>query len=101
MTCPSCGSTRVFPSRLRNPIEAIRHRLTDKQPYRCHDCGWRRWQLFLIPSDHPDIQPDDLRTGQGAPPVSTRDLDPLDPAGREIPPVSDRDLDPLDPKVQG
>ena len=44
------------------------------------------------------MQPDDLRTGRGTAPVSTRDLDPLDPADREIAVVSEGELDPLDPK---
>lgn len=100
MRCPSCGSVRVFPSRLRNSFERLRHRLTERQPYRCHDCGWRRWRLLAFHATNPDIQPEDLRTGRGTSPVQTRELDPLDPAGREVEPVSDMDLDPLDPKNQ-
>lgn len=100
MTCPSCGSQRVFPSRLRNFLESLRYRLTDKQPYRCRQCNWRAWRVIPIHTEHPDVLPDDLRTGRGTAPVSIGDLDPLDPAGREIPAVSDRELDPLDPQNQ-
>jgi transposase-like protein len=79
MICPSCGSTRVFPSRLRNVIETLRHRLTDKQPYRCHQCGWRRWREIEIAPPQPDVRPDDLRIARGTSPVASGDLDPLDP----------------------
>ena len=44
-----------------------------------HDCGWRRWLPIEIVPPHPDVQPDDLRTGRPAIPVSRHDLDPLDP----------------------
>jgi hypothetical protein len=87
----------MFPSRLRNTIERLRNRLTGKQPYRCHDCGSRKWQLMAFSLPNPDISPDDLRTGQRPAPVSIGDLDPLDPADREIPAVSEHELDPLDP----
>jgi hypothetical protein len=97
MTCPSCGSQRVFPSRLRNSFERLRNRLTDRQPYRCHDCGHRKWHLLAFNAPNPDIAPEDLRTGQRPAAVSTDDLDPLDPADRETPEVSDGELDPLDP----
>ena len=79
MKCPSCESTRVFPSRLKGLLETIRHRLTDRQPYRCHDCGWRRWLPIEIVPPQPDVQPDDLRTGRTSSPVGGGDLDPLDP----------------------
>jgi hypothetical protein len=82
MTCPSCSSTRVYPSRVRNILETLRHRLTGKQPYRCHDCNWRGWRDVEVLLPGADIQPDDLRTGRSAPPVSTADLDPLDPTRR-------------------
>jgi hypothetical protein len=72
----------VYPSRLRNGIETLRHRLTDKQPYRCHECDWRAWRsIEMMPAD-PDVHPDDLRTGRSSPPVSSTDLDPLDPTRR-------------------
>ena len=101
MTCPSCGSERVYPSRLRNTIERLRHRLTDRQPYRCHDCGWRRWQQMAFTAPNPDVTPDDLRVGRRPAPVVADDLDPLDPRDREIPVVSEQDLDPLDPTPGG
>ena len=44
-------------------IERVRQMLTDKQPYRCHECGWRRWRDMLI-HDTPDVHPEDLRTGR-------------------------------------
>ena len=79
MKCPSCDSTRVFPSRLKSFLEALRHRLTDRQPYRCHDCGQRRWLPIEIVPARPDVQPDDLRTGRPSNPVGRNELDPLDP----------------------
>jgi hypothetical protein len=79
MNCPSCGSPRVHASRLRNSIEKIRSRLTDKQPFRCHQCSWRAWLPVDTTQPHADVQPDDLRTGRSPKLVSTQDLDPLDP----------------------
>lgn len=80
MTCPACGSTRVFPSRLRNPVERLRQSLTDKQPYRCHQCNWRKWREVEIHPDNSDVRPDDLRTGRTPEPVSPKELDSLDSA---------------------
>ena len=80
MTCPACGSTRVFPSRLRTRVERLRQRLTDTQPYRCHQCNWRKWRDVEIHSDNSDVRPDDLRTGQTPEPVSPKELDSLDTA---------------------
>jgi hypothetical protein len=77
MNCPSCGSPRVFPSRLRNRVERVRQMLTDKQPYRCHHCNWRKWLDVLI-HDSPDVHPEDLRTGRVPAPVSPADFDQLD-----------------------
>ena len=80
MKCPACGSTRVYPSRLRNVFERIRQQLTDKQPYRCHQCSWRKWREVELHPDHsPDVTPDDLRTGRTKSPVSSSELDSLDP----------------------
>ena len=78
MNCPACASTRVFPSRLRNRLERLRQVLTGKQPYRCHQCNWRKWKEVELQVDDADVRPDDLRTGQAAKPVSPGDLDSLD-----------------------
>jgi hypothetical protein len=78
MKCPACGSIRVFPSRLRNRVERFRQMLTEKQPYRCHECGWRKWHEVEIHPDNADVRPEDLRTGRVSPPVSPKDLDELD-----------------------
>jgi DNA-directed RNA polymerase subunit RPC12/RpoP len=82
MKCPACGSPRVFPSRLRNGLERLRQGLTDKQPYRCHQCNWRKWRDVEIHVDdgNADVRPDDLRTGRTPKPVSPGDLDSLDTA---------------------
>lgn len=80
MKCPRCASSRVYPSRLRNPVERLRQKLTEKQPYRCHECNWRKWREVEFLSASPDVNPDDLRTGRGVPPVSSTDVDELDPA---------------------
>jgi hypothetical protein len=52
--------------------------LTEKQPFRCHQCNWRKWQVLRIHADHPDVHPEDLRTGRVSPPVSPTDLDEID-----------------------
>ena len=77
MKCPECGSPRVFPSRARNVFERLRQMLTDKQPYRCHQCGWRQWRDVLI-HENADVHPEDLRTGRVPAPVSSNDIDQLD-----------------------
>jgi hypothetical protein len=66
---------------LRHPFEELRQKLTDRQPYRCHECNWRKWRDVEFLSANPDVKPEDLRTGRGTPPVSTREVDDLDPAG--------------------
>lgn len=48
------------------------------QPYRCHQCGWRRWQEVRVHPDSPDVHPEDLRTGRVPKPLSPNDLDQLD-----------------------
>jgi hypothetical protein len=83
MICPACCSTRLFPSRLRNALERFRQRMTEKQPYRCHDCGWRKWMEVRIHPDSPDVLPDDLRTGRRQGPVSPNELDQLDTPSSE------------------
>ena len=80
MNCPSCASPRVYASRLRGLVERARAALSEKHPHRCHDCGWRYWRELGLPTDGPETHPDDLRTGRGTRPVSSKDLDQLDPA---------------------
>jgi hypothetical protein len=79
MKCPKCASTRVYPSRLRGQLERLRQKVTDKQPYRCHECGWRRWRDVEFLGARPDVAPDDLRTGRGPTPLSSNEVDELDP----------------------
>ena len=78
MKCPVCGSARVFPSRLRNTLERLRNLFTDNQPYRCHQCGWRKWDEVRVHQDSQDVHPDDLRTGRVPKPLTKSDLDQLD-----------------------
>jgi DNA-directed RNA polymerase subunit RPC12/RpoP len=78
MKCPACGSSRLYPSRLKNAYERLRQALTDKQPYRCHECGWRKWRDVFVHPQGPDVSPEDLRTGRGPRPVSPAELDELD-----------------------
>ena len=80
MKCPKCASARVYPSRLRNTLEKLRQKMTDRQPYRCHECGWRKWRDVEFLSVNPDVRPEDLRTGHGVLPLSTKDVDQLDSA---------------------
>jgi hypothetical protein len=83
MKCPACGSTRVFPSRLRNGFERLRQLATGKQPYRCHACEWRKWRDVRVHPVSPDVEPDDLRTGRTLQPVSPQEFDKLDAASTE------------------
>jgi len=80
MKCPQCGSARVYPSRLRNGVERLRLKLTERQPYRCHECSWRKWREVEFLSANPDVKPDDLRNGRESGPLSTTEVDQLDPA---------------------
>src|SRR5258708_538414 len=57
MKCPKCASARVYPSRLRSGLEKLRQKMTDRQPYRCHECGWRKWREVGILSANPDVRP--------------------------------------------
>jgi hypothetical protein len=80
MKCPKCASARVYPSRLRSGLEKLRQKMTDRQPYRCHECGWRKWREVEFLSVNPDVHPEDLRTGRGLAPLSTTEVDQLDSA---------------------
>jgi predicted Zn-ribbon and HTH transcriptional regulator len=64
---------------LKGGIERLRQKLTERQPYRCHECGWRDWREVEFLSRNPDVKPDDLRTGRGPSPLDTADVDELDP----------------------
>jgi hypothetical protein len=81
VTCSSCGSTRVYASRLRSSIERLRESITGRQPHRCHQCGRRWWATaeILPRGDGSPTRPDDLRTGTDATPVKPAELDDLDP----------------------
>ena len=77
--CPTCGSGRIYPSRLRSILERVRRAFTEKEPYRCHACGLRRWYPIDVPITRgPDARPEHLRTGTASPPVTADDLDQLD-----------------------
>jgi hypothetical protein len=82
--CPACGSSRIYPSRLRNLRERFRHLVTGQQPYRCHQCNWRRWsQATFRTSNRGQTAPDELRVAApdaSAPAAVDRaELDRLDP----------------------
>lgn len=77
--CPACGSSRIYPSRIRAVTERIRRALSEKQPYRCHACNHREWyQIYLPLTEGPDAAPEDLRTGLSSRPITPDDLDNLD-----------------------
>jgi hypothetical protein len=78
--CPSCSSPRIYPSRLRSAIERVRRALTERQPYRCHACGYRGWSEIRVPVETTEAGPDDLRTGVPGKPITMTDLDRLDRA---------------------
>ena len=80
MKCPRCASVRVYPSRLRNGLERLRQKMTERQPYRCHECNWRQWRDVEFLSANADVRPDDLRSGHRVTPLTTTDVDELDPA---------------------
>lgn len=54
MPCPSCGSTRVRPSRPQGRREAFLRAWSQTRYYKCRDCGWR------------DRLPRNLRDGEEA-----------------------------------
>src|SRR4029453_6556421 len=72
MKWPPCGSVRVSQWRLRNAVERLRQKLTDRQPYRCHECDWRKWREVEFLTANPDTTPDDPRRGPPAGPVATK-----------------------------
>jgi predicted RNA-binding Zn-ribbon protein involved in translation (DUF1610 family) len=77
--CPACGSSTIHPSRLRSILERIRLACTEKQPYRCHACGFRGWYPIDVPiARGPDAGPEQLRTGATSRPITADDLDRLD-----------------------
>lgn len=77
--CPSCGSSRVYPSRARSIAERLRRIFSEKQPYRCHSCNRRMWYEIRLPvTEGPDGEPEDLRTGLSARPITSDELDRLD-----------------------
>jgi hypothetical protein len=78
MTCTKCGSARVFPSRKRNIIEHVRHSLTGREPFRCHQCGLRTWRDPRVHEDAGDTRPEDLRTGRSTTPMKPSEIDELD-----------------------
>jgi hypothetical protein len=70
----------VYVSRLKSPLERIQQLFTTKQPYRCHQCGWRQWCALEPRTAHePDVEPDDLKTGRVVRPVTPAELDSLEP----------------------
>jgi hypothetical protein len=80
MKCPRCKSVRVYPSRLRNSFERLRQKVTDRQPYLCHECDWRKWREVEFLTANPDVKPEDLRSGHKTGPLSPTEVDRLDPA---------------------
>lgn len=68
----------MYQSRPHNILERVRSMVTDKQPFRCHACGWRKWRGVVVHEDTHDVRPDDLRTGRVPKPVTNADLDQLD-----------------------
>lgn len=79
--CPSCGSSRVFPSRLRSTGERVRRLFTGMQPYRCHQCDWRRWRRVAVhlPPTSGETTPNELRVRTPQASLAPTDLDRLDP----------------------
>lgn len=78
--CPACGSSRIYPSRLRSAGERLRHLLTGMQPYRCHQCDWRRWARVTLRSrSQTETLPDEMRTPGAHGAVKIAELDRLDP----------------------
>jgi hypothetical protein len=77
--CPSCGSTRVYPSRHRSVAERLRQVLTEKRPYRCHQCNWRKWIAIEIRiPKQPNVDPQSLARPNGNRPLQPADMDRLD-----------------------
>ncbi len=54
--------------------------LTGMQPYRCHQCDWRRWSRVTLRSRSKDeTLPDELRIPGSDGAVKVAELDRLDP----------------------
>lgn len=49
LTCPKCGSTKVYRSKTRSAFERWRREITGKAPFRCHRCAWRGWRADVGP----------------------------------------------------
>ena len=79
--CPACGSSRIYPSRLRSTSERLRRLFTGMQPYRCHQCDVRRWGRVAvrIPDRGGETSPDELRVRTPQTSLAPADLDRLDP----------------------
>jgi DNA-directed RNA polymerase subunit RPC12/RpoP len=43
--CPKCKSENIHRSRPRARWEKWRKKITGKRPFRCHECGWRGWDI--------------------------------------------------------
>jgi hypothetical protein len=64
--CPVCQMV-LQRSRSRSPFEKLRKRFTMKRPYRCPNCGWRKWvspsgvashpDYWVVRRDDPDLHP--------------------------------------------
>lgn len=78
--CPACGSSRIYPSRLRSVRERLRHLLTGLQPFRCHQCDRREWTRASVgASPQAKTLPDELRGVAHSGTIRVADLDQLDP----------------------
>ncbi len=90
-TCPSCGSSNVYPSRLETVGERVRRFLTRKRPQRCHACDWRGWSLSgwdTVGRSRGFEHPPGVRQSAS---LSLEELDDLDPAPTtDAPPRDDK-----------
>jgi hypothetical protein len=78
--CPACGSSRIYPSRLRSIGERLRHRFTGRQPFRCHQCDQRPWARATTGvTQQAKTLPDELRGVGHSGTIRVADLDQLDP----------------------
>lgn len=102
--CPTCQMV-LRRSRSRSPFEKLRKRFTTKRPYRCPNCGWRKWvspagvashpDYWIVKRDDPDLQPVDESVARaadagGAPPSILEPAGATSRAGHHDPAAGDR-----------
>ena len=72
--CPKCGSPNVRESQAHSWIDALRHHVTGKVPYRCRVCRRRWWDARWLMRYHSAADIQSAKSGS----VTAEDLDELE-----------------------